>query len=72
MVRERRNTLKKKGLFIEFYYRCRTRHIVKGNKIKSDCRNSCIRKDEIEDFVYQRNALTSFGVENIAVIKDEK
>ena len=27
---------------------------------------------EIEDFVSQRNALTSFGVENIAVIKDEK
>jgi hypothetical protein len=47
-----------------FAYEVKVLHHNQGCGVGKGC--------EIEDFVYQRNALTSFGVEDIAVIKDEK
>lgn len=61
--RKRKHT-KKDGTFYRVYYRCRAGYISNGQKHKSDCHNSCIRKEEIEEFVLKQIADLIFSQKN--------
>ena len=63
-VGERKKKKNADGVYYRTYYRCKGNRVENKKIIKSNCHNSCIRRDEIESFVLKQISNLIFSDKN--------